>query len=172
MTKRDSHISHCPVCGMEKIGRKRDVGKMCKSCNMKNVEKQYRHTKIKENKLSASEYSKARRKKYENDDKFRLSKLLDAAKVRAKRKNIICDLTIDDLFEIFPKDRICPVLGINLFWGNSGKGNRNNSPSIDKIDPNGNYTKDNVCIISWRANMLKSDATFEEIESIYFYMKS
>jgi hypothetical protein len=121
---------------------------------------------------TSAEYSKDRRQKYKNDDKFRLGKLLESARVRAKRKNIVCDLTLNDLCEIFPKDRVCPVLGINLYWGNSGKGNRNNSPSLDKIDPNGGYTKDNVCIISWRANMLKSDATFEEIEAIYFYMKA
>jgi hypothetical protein len=121
---------------------------------------------------TSAEYSKIAREKYKNNDKYRLRKLLEAARVRAKRNNIICDLTLKDLIDLFPKDKICPVLNIPLFWGNSGKGNRNHSPSLDKINPKGAYSKDNVCIISWRANMIKSDATFKEIEAIYWYMKA
>lgn len=121
---------------------------------------------------TSAEYSKIAREKHKNNDKYRLRKLLEAARVRAKRNNIVCDLTLEDLIDLFPKDKICPVLNIPLFWGNSGKGNRDHSPSLDKINPKGAYSKDNVCIISWRANMIKSDATFKEIEAIYWYMKA
>lgn len=121
---------------------------------------------------TSAEYSKIAREKHKNNDKYRLRKLLESARVRAKRNNIVCDLTLEDLIDLFPQDKKCPVLNIPLFWGNSGKGQRDNSPSLDKINPKGAYTKDNVCIISWRANMLKSDATFQEIEAIYYYMKA
>jgi len=170
MGREKKYISNCPCCGIEKIGRKRDAGKMCKSCNMKNIEKKYRHTKIKENKLTSAEYSKKYREKYKYDDKNRLNKLLQQARVRAKTNNVECNLTVDDLIEIFPADRKCPVFGIDLFWGSGF--DRNNSPSLDRFDPSLGYTKDNVYIISWKANRIKSNATLEEIEAILYYMKS
>jgi hypothetical protein len=121
---------------------------------------------------TTAEYSRISREKNKNNHKYRLRKLLEGARVRAKRYNIVCDLTLEDLIDLYPKDNLCPVLNIPLFWGSSGKGNRNNSPSLDRIDPKGNYSKDNICIISWRANLLKSDASLEEIEALYMYMKT
>ena len=121
---------------------------------------------------TSAEYSKQNREKYKNDNKVRLRKLLEGAKVRAKRNNISCTLTVDELLGLYPVDNMCPVLNIPLFWGTSGKGNRNNSPSLDRINPKGDYVKENICIISWRANMLKSDATVEEIQALYYYMKA
>ena len=38
------------------------------------------------------------------------------------------------------------------------------SPTIDKLIPSLGYTKGNVWIVSRRANMIKSDATLEELE--------
>ena len=172
MAETKKYKSNCPSCNIEKIGRKRDVGKLCKKCNMKEVEKNNRYKRTKENKKTVAEYSANHRKKYKDDDSFRLNKLLHAAKTRAKVKNIEFNLTLNDLIDLFPKDRVCPALGIQLFWGSNGKGNRDNSPSLDKMDPNGGYTIDNVNIISWRANRLKSDSSIEELESILYYMKA
>lgn len=164
-------ICYCPECGKEKQSRKRDVGRLCSSCNMKTVEKKFRHLKIKENKLTQTEHAKNNREKNKNDNRYRLIRLLQQAKIRAKKRNLICNLTIDELLEIYPKDNKCPVLDIELYWGCSGKGNRKHSPSIDRIDPKGNYTKENVVIISWRANQIKSDASIQEIEAVLDYMK-
>lgn len=167
-----TYKSNCPSCNVEKIGRKRDIGKLCKKCNMKAVEEKFRFKRIKEDKKTVAEHCSSHRKKYKDDDKFRLNRLLQAAKNRAKTKRIDFDLTLDDLIVIFPKDKVCPALGIPLFWGSNGKGNRDNSPSLDRIDSNSGYAKDNVSIISWRANRLKSDSSIEELESILYYMKS
>ena len=41
-----------------------------------------------------------------------------------------------------------------------------NSPSIDRIDPSKGYTKDNVWVISRRANTIKSNATVDEVEKV------
>ena len=43
---------------------------------------------------------------------------------------------------------------------------RFSSPSIDRIYNNKEHTIDNIQIISWRANHLKADATWEELEEI------
>lgn len=121
---------------------------------------------------TSAEYSKTSREKNKNNHTYRLRKLLEGARTRAKKQNIKCTLTLEDLIDLYPEDGECPVLNIPLFWGSAGKGNRNNSPSIDRLDPKGDYSKDNICIISWRANMIKSDALLEEIEAIYYYMKA
>ena len=121
---------------------------------------------------TSAEYSRVSREKNKNNHSYRLRRLLEGARVRAKKNNLQCTLTLEELIDLYPVDGECPVLNIPLFWGNGGKGNRNNSPSLDRIDPKGDYTKDNVCIISWRANMIKSDATLDEIEAVYYYMKA
>lgn len=46
-----------------------------------------------------------------------------------------------------------------------------NSPSIDRIDNLKGYTKENIKIISHRANAIKRDASVEEVEKILKYMK-
>lgn len=90
------------------------------------------------------------------------------AKYRAKKKCIEFSIEITDI--VIPE--FCPVLGLKLENG-SGKGKfANNSPSLDRIDSSKGYTKGNVRVISWRANSLKKDATFHEIEKIYKDLKN
>lgn len=92
--------------------------------------------------------------------------MLIAAKGRSKKNNLQFSLTKEDI--IIPL--ICPVLGIPLFVG-SGK-RSDNSPTIDRIDNNKGYTKDNIIVISYRANELKRDASLEELEKIYIFYKN
>jgi hypothetical protein len=59
----------------------------------------------------------------------------------------------------------CPILGLKL---EKGKDNScDNSPSLDKIVPELGYIKGNVRVISQRANLLKSNATIEELRLVY-----
>lgn len=92
--------------------------------------------------------------------------VLKGAKGRAKRDGLEFDLEYEDI--VIPA--VCPVLGIPL-KRNIGSGFHNDSPSIDRLDNNKGYTKDNICIISNRANLLKCDATIEELEKVIQYMK-
>ena len=89
------------------------------------------------------------------------------AKRRAALRNIDFDLTWEDL--VPPKK--CPVLGIPLVIGDRTRPGIYNSPSLDRIDNSKGYTKDNVQVISYRANSIKSDATPEEIKRIYKYIR-
>lgn len=84
------------------------------------------------------------------------------AQKRAKRKEVDFDLTPEDI--IVPKK--CPVLGITLIEGNNRTSD--SSPTLDRIDSNKGYTKDNVWVISHRANQLKANASLEELE---FFVK-
>lgn len=75
------------------------------------------------------------------------------ARQRAKRRKIEFSLTENDI--TIPSH--CPVLGVKLKFNWSGlrSGYFPDSPSIDRIDNTKGYVKDNVRIISNRANNLK-----------------
>lgn len=89
------------------------------------------------------------------------------ARCRCYTKKVEFNLTIDDI----DIPDYCPVLGIKLDTENFGRGNQDYKPSIDRIDAKKGYIKGNICIISGRANRIKSDATIAELEAILKYMK-
>lgn len=93
--------------------------------------------------------------------------MFQRAKNRASKKGLPFDLTIDD-FSIPEK---CPILGIELVAGEGRRGPQDTSPSLDRIVPEKGYVKGNVVVISHRANKIKSDATPEEIEAVYLFLK-
>lgn len=88
-----------------------------------------------------------------------------ACKSRAKRSGIA--------FTIEPADikipEYCPVLGIKLI--KDGGSPMDHWASLDRINSKRGYEPDNVAVISYRANRIKSDATIDEIKAIYNYMK-
>lgn len=66
----------------------------------------------------------------------------------------------------------CPLLGIKLNK-HAGEGEAKfDSPTIDKLIPSPGYTKGNVWVISRRANMIKYDATLEELELLVGNLKT
>src|SRR5258708_5795478 len=89
--------------------------------------------------------------------------MLGWARQRAKRNGWTFDLDISDI--IIPDH--CPVFGTKLDWW----GDKNNTPSLDRLIPEKFYVKGNVRVISWRANRLKSDATLEELKALVTYQE-
>jgi hypothetical protein len=87
-------------------------------------------------------------------------KLLETSRRRARQNDIEWDLTRDDI-TIPP---CCPVFETPFDFSSSGRGD--NSPSLDRIDSTKGYTKDNIVVVSWRANNLKKDATIDELERL------
>jgi hypothetical protein len=79
--------------------------------------------------------------------------LLQHARSRAKEMNVFFDLIEEDI--IVPE--LCPILGTPFQYGTRY------SASVDRIDPRGSYTKNNIQIISWKANAMKQDASPEEL---------
>ncbi len=90
--------------------------------------------------------------------------LCSCAKQRAKKFNLKFDLKPSDI--IIPKK--CPVLGIPLKKAN--KKMNDFSPTIDRINPSKGYTKDNICVISNRANRIKSDGNVKEHQQVIEYI--
>ena len=90
------------------------------------------------------------------------SELLSKARYRAKRDNKEFNLVKEDI--IIPD--VCPVLGITI-----DKESSLYAPSVDRVDNSRGYTKDNIIVISKRANRLKSDMTLEELKQIIAYIE-
>lgn len=101
-----------------------------------------------------------------------IQKLLDRERKRkfnlkrnnAKYVQIEFSLVLDEI--VWPTH--CPVLGIELDYFSDG--HEGNSISFDRKDSSKGYTKENVNIISWRANRLKDNGTAEEHRKIAEYM--
>lgn len=83
--------------------------------------------------------------------------ILGRCRQRARRSGLPFDLELSDI--VVPET--CPILKIPIMKA-KGKPN-NNSPSVDRIDPLGGYTKGNIQIISNLANMMKSSADSETL---------
>ena len=88
--------------------------------------------------------------------------------IRAEKTNKVIDITLDDLYDILPKDMICPVLKVKMVYGND---DWKNSPSLDCIDPTRGYVKGNTAIISYLANAMKSAATPDELNRFADWVK-
>jgi hypothetical protein len=79
------------------------------------------------------------------------------AKNRARARGIPFTLALEDV--IIPE--FCPVLGIKL--EPSQDGYSPNSPTLDRKIPSLGYVPENVWVISYKANVMKSNATPEEL---------
>ena len=84
-------------------------------------------------------------------------KLYYRAKRRAKVKGLEFSITEKDIH--IPK--LCPVFGTLM-----------DVPSLDRINSSKGYTPDNIKVISNRANMLKNNATIEELKAVLDYVVS
>lgn len=111
------------------------------------------------NKHLIQEKISKRRKQYPNKS------IYNQAKSRAKLKGIEFSIEIEDI--IIPK--FCPILNIPLIM--TSKIASYNSPSIDRINNEKGYIKNNIIIVSNRANKLKNNASIEELEKIVSFYK-
>jgi hypothetical protein len=122
--------------------------------HIKEYNKQYHKEYHKEN-YSTEE----RRKKYIENIEL---ELFHHAKNRAKRKGLEFNLTKEDI--LIPKN--CPVFDIPLNFDN-----KQNVPTLDRINNNEGYIKGNIQVISAKANRLKNNGSIEEFKRIISYME-
>lgn len=87
----------------------------------------------------------------------RPTRMIQAAKERATKKSIEFSIKKEDI--IIPD--VCPILGIPLIFGD--KDNYEQSPSLDRINNSRGYSKDNIQVISKKANSMKNSGTPEEL---------
>jgi len=86
-------------------------------------------------------------------------KMIWSAKRRARNKGLEFSITAKDIS--IPE--FCPLLNIPLYKSKTGKPT-NNSPTLDRKDNTLGYTKDNVWVISHKANSVKNSLAISELE--------
>lgn len=100
------------------------------------------------NEMSKASYHNSTREK----------KILNRARSRAAKRGVPFELQERDIYV----PEFCPVFGTPF----------NNDESIDRMEPSRGYVPDNINIISLRANVVKGNATLEELEAVVAWMKS
>jgi len=97
--------------------------------------------------------------------------LYNTAKQRAKNRGLEFNISVQDI--TIPDH--CPILKIKLnkVWGSSQQSNsdRANVASLDRIDARQGYVAGNILVVSYRANILKSNGTAEEHRKIGNFLK-
>lgn len=87
--------------------------------------------------------------------------MVHRAKQRAQKYGY--DFNLEDSDIIIPEK--CPLLEVPFIFGEQG--NYEYTPTIDRIDNSKGYTKNNIWIISKKANSMKNSASFEELQVFY-----
>ena len=88
------------------------------------------------------------------------------ARRRSSESGITFNISLDDI--VIPE--ICPYLGITLKAGNGKQ--CDSSPSLDRVNPLNGYIKDNIEVISNKANQIKNNGTSLEHYKIANRMSS
>ena len=84
------------------------------------------------------------------------------AKQRARKKGLDFDIEVSDI--IIPQ--FCPLLHIPIIHRTGLRKAQPDSPSLDRLDNSFGYVKGNILVVSWRANKLKADAEFQELQRL------
>jgi hypothetical protein len=114
-----------------------------------------------------------RQRKWRVDNPYQW--LLTRARASAEARGLVFDIGAADL--PYPLPTHCPVLGCELLYtfdsptGQRGVGHAC-AASLDRIDSTKGYVPGNVAIISLRANVLKQDATIEELELLLHWLRA
>lgn len=138
--------------------RMRPVEEFCKSKTPDGLSYSCRDCRTKEN----SELCHVRYKRWKQKDPIKA--MFTGLKGNARKKGVPVTITVEDIS--IPS--ICPILDIPLFFSHK---RTYNTPSIDRIDNNKGYEPGNIVVCSWRANMLKKDATLSELIKIATFYK-
>lgn len=114
----------------------------------------------------------AQRDKYWTTPRGRMASLYFSAVGRAKKKSLAFDLTIDWLVKLFDEQHgRCSLTGIAFDLSRHGSAPRRSaynpySPSVDRIDSAGGYTKANVRLVCTAMNIALNGFGDENLERI------
>jgi len=131
----------------------------------------YRNNNLEKCKDRVNKYQRSIKhiKKYTDITTVFLNMRISGMKSRSKDVT----LTAEELLELIPKDLKCPVFGTKFTFGKGDDWkHKQKALSVDRIDNNKGYHKDNIVVVSLKANTMKSSATLKELYRVAdFYYK-
>lgn len=95
-------------------------------------------------------------------------RVLYNASIRAGKRGCEFSLNENSLTELMKAAKTCPVCGVDFTFDGGWK---DSSMTLDRVDVNGGYTDDNVALICWRCNTVKSVGNAEDHQRIADWMK-
>lgn len=129
----------------------------CKVCQLQNNREYYKSNPDKRWYRQHPEDSSARGRKYKENNWEKM--MWVTAKHNARKMGREFEIDVSDI--IIPE--YCPLLNIKLTRIlDSGRSPSN--PSIDRIDNSKGYLKDNIMVISDKANRIKMNLSIEELK--------
>jgi len=160
-------VKQCIVCfaelnttSWEPAQRANHINK-CRSC-IRKEKRDYAKVWSKNNPGAVTARSRKHKAKLalENPVLSRARNAYSDARKRAIKQNLPFDLTADYVHDLMRKATHCPYFQWAL---THTPGKARTLASIDRIDSAKGYVKDNVQIVSYLANMMKSHATAQEL---------
>ena len=150
--------------------------KKCKNCGeVKTAKEFHRHPKSPDRLQYNCKSCCIKLTAIQKDKRFQLNPVREWAKsafynarTRARSHGVRFDLDVDFLVSIAPES--CPVLGTELNYSRGSGKNMMDAPSVDRIIPANGYVRENVAVISVKANMMKSNGTMDEIWSLWRWL--
>lgn len=144
----------CKAC--TKIKNKLHVDNHPEYVKRKNKEN-YDPNNNKRNYLRNRTVAMNRSKEYGRTIRGRMYNLLESARTRAKKKNIEIDIDLDFLLEVYENQNgKCKLTGVDFLFENNEDGKRiyrPHSPSLDRINFEKGYTKDNIRLVCTNVNL-------------------
>lgn len=159
-------MKNCIICGAVLNAdnttwyRQKNYIHKCNDCDRAEKTNQAREKRRKDP-SAANERSRKHREKVktQNPVKYTCEQMRSSATKRAKALGFDLDITTDYLSSIAPHN--CEILGIKLKYGGGIKTKA--SASLDRMNPKFGYIIGNVQIISNLANMMKNEASSDEL---------
>jgi hypothetical protein len=140
-----------------------DGHRQCMKCEeVKPLTGFHRHVKCKGGYNSVCKGCRKPLSKQQHASRTIQRRLYDSAKSRSTKLGRNFDITLDDIV-IPPR---CPVFD-KPFEEKTAY-----AASIDRIDSSLGYVRGNIQVISLRANLLKNNATLEELECLVSFLKA
>lgn len=144
----------CKICGETKSSDEfyqSQRGKTCKICTL-NITRNYKREKRKNSEFRKSEGEKQKER--------RLRLWQNTLIHDSKHRNCEHTLTVQDINEIYDKQKgLCYWFNIPLIP--SEKSKHPQQPSLDRLDRNKGYTKENVVLCCYSANIGRNENDLE-----------
>ena len=108
---------------------------------------------------------KNRSEKYVGDMDYRIKHIMRNAKQRSRKKGLEFNLTYNYLKNLLlSQDCKCALTRVPLILGT--RDNKEQSLSLDRIDPNEGYIEGNVQWTTIQVNFMKTDLTMDELKRL------